>query len=122
MGGWPDNQLMTQATKYNVSYQVVVEGDWELMLRNTSAQTVLINNCVNLLKTTNGAGINLDYEGMPAEYKDEYNTFVANLYKALNPLGKKLSLAVGIDINGWPGGLDDVFFIFSFGWFILYGI
>jgi len=109
MGGWPDNGLMTQANKYNVSYQVVVEGDWELMLRNTSAQTVLINNCVNMLKTTNGGGINLDYEGMPAEYKDEYNTFVANLYKAVHPLGKQLSLAVGIDINGWPGGLDDVF-------------
>jgi spore germination protein YaaH len=107
LGGWPDNALATQAKKYNSSYHVCLVGDWETMLKNTTAQQTLINNAVNLVKTT-GDGVNLDYEGMPEDYKTLYTTFVTNLANALHPLGKKLSLAVAIDINGWPGGLDDV--------------
>jgi len=107
LGGWPDSALATQAKKYNASYQVCLVGDWETMLKNATAQQALINNAVNLLKTT-GDGVNLDYEGMGEDYKSAYTTFVTNLANALHPLGKKLSLAVAIDINGWPGGLDDV--------------
>jgi len=106
-GGWPDNNLATQAKKYNASYHVCLVGDWETMLKNQTAQQTLINNALNLVKTT-GDGVNLDYEGMGADYKSAYTTFVTNLANALHSAGKKLSLAVAIDINGWPGGLDDV--------------
>jgi len=107
-GGYPDTQLASQAKKYNTSYLPVVEGNWEQMLRSTSAQTTLINNCVSLLKSSGGAGVSLDFEGMPPDYKDDYNTFVTNLYNTLHPLGYKVYIAVPIDINGWPGGVDDV--------------
>jgi len=103
--GWPDSQLNTQCSKYNVSYQVCISGDWRTMLKNTTAQQTLINNTVALLKTT-GSGVNLDYEGLTADYRTLYTTFVTDLYNTLHPLGKKVSLAVPIDVKA--AGIDDV--------------
>jgi len=108
MGGFPDTSLQQQLKSHNASYHLCLVGDWEGLLGNTSGQNTLFSNTANVLKNTGAQGVNLDFEGMDSSFRSAYTTFVTNFANYLHNLGFKLSLAVSIDINGWPGGLDDL--------------
>ena len=70
-----------------------------------------INNIVELVEEENYDGIDLDYEGLKPEVKDQFTSFIQRLADNLHSKGKILSVTVQAkknDNNTWrgPGAMD----------------
>lgn len=70
-----------------------------------------IENIVKLVEEENYDGIDLDYEGLKPEVKDQFTSFVQKLAENLHSKGKILSVTVQAkkdDNNNWrgPGAMD----------------
>ncbi|NQU99796.1 MAG: fibronectin type III domain-containing protein [Parcubacteria group bacterium] len=70
-----------------------------------------IENIVNLVEEGNYDGIDIDYEGLKPEVKDQFTGFVQKLAENLHSRGKILSVTVQAkkdDNNNWrgPGAMD----------------
>jgi hypothetical protein len=82
------------------------------LLASPQAQQVHIDNLVALAVAQGYAGIDLDYRGVRAEWRDAYSDFVTDLANTLHEQGKMLSVAVealvpSADGGGWDtGGYD----------------
>lgn len=51
-------------------------------------------NLLNILKTNNYKGVNIDIEGIYGSNRNHYTTFLGEIYSALKPLGYTISVSV----------------------------
>ena len=94
------------------NYQAVIDqASLSSLLSDEAAQTAQINDLVSRVGSGGYAGIHLDYQGIPAEQKDAYTTFVANLATALQAQNANLILTLNAPTllaNGaWDTGGQD---------------
>lgn len=64
------------------------------ILNDPQTQTILINNIISTLNAKNYSGVDIDFEYLYPQDKDNYTQFLANLKSSLTPLNKSLSVAV----------------------------
>jgi spore germination protein YaaH len=65
-----------------------------------------VDDLVRLVMAANVDGIDVDYEALPSNIRDEYSSFVTLLASALHARGKSLSITVSAkmsDDDNWPG-------------------
>ncbi len=78
------------------NYQAVVDqASLSSLLADEAAQTQQINDLANRVIEGGYAGIHLDYQGVTAEQKEAYTTFVTNLAGALQARDTNLIITLG---------------------------
>ena len=99
-----EQNLINTARRYNVAPVMVVTNigtsggfDSDLahtILTNMQAQNILINNIIQTLQRKNYYGVDIDFEYIYPEDRQNYVNFLQNLKNQLEPLGYYLSVAV----------------------------
>ena len=75
------------------------------ILSNRELQSILINNIIIVLQDKGYFGVNLDFEYIDPEDKDNYNAFISRLVDRLRPLGYLVTVAVAPKTSGEQQGL-----------------
>ena len=81
------------------------------LLKDKNLIQIHINNIINEVEKENYDGIDIDYENLDSEVKDNFSKFIENLSQALHQKGKILSVTVQAkksnqDTWSGPGALD----------------
>ncbi|MHB8155943.1 MAG: glycosyl hydrolase family 18 protein [Desulfocucumaceae bacterium] len=76
----------------------------------TSSRKRLVDNIVSQIEKNGYDGVNIDLEGIPPQYKNDYNALLSDLSGYLKPRGKLLTVAIPAKTsnNGssWNGAYD----------------
>lgn len=75
------------------------------ILTNEQVQDTLINNVINTLRTKNYTGVDVDFEYIYPENREDYNNFLRKIRSRLQPLGYTLATAVAPKIAADQKGL-----------------
>jgi spore germination protein len=75
------------------------------ILTNESIQDTLIDNVINNMRTKNYTGLDVDFEYIYPENREDYNNFLRKLRSRLEPLGYSLTTAVAPKISADQQGL-----------------
>ncbi|WP_068672068.1 glycosyl hydrolase family 18 protein [Oceanobacillus sp. Castelsardo] len=97
------------------------------VLNNPTVRQNLINNIYNLVSMKGYAGVNIDFEGIMAQDRDMFSTFLSELKNRLGSEGFLLTVAVPPKTNDnipWLRGYDyggigsvvDIIFIMAYDW------
>lgn len=104
------------------------------LLSNEGVQDVLINNIIEVMNAKGYMALDIDFEFIPGQFRDEYVAFVAKTRGRLNELGYQVSVALppktssdqpgllyeGIDYAGLGNAADSVF-LMTYEWGYKYG-
>ncbi|OZU87363.1 sporulation protein [Virgibacillus indicus] len=113
---------ITNLTAYGFSAELTSQ-----TLNNSSTRQNLIDNIFTLVSQKGYAGVNIDFEGMLAEDRDIFSTFLSELGDRLHAAGLLLTIAVppktgenilwyiGYDY-GAIGSVVDFMFIMAYDW------
>lgn len=115
--------VITNLTASGFSSQIVKQ-----VLSSPALRQRLIDNIYNLVKSKNYAGVNIDFELVPVEQRDNFTTFLKALSNRLRPEGLSTSVAVpyktgdnnppynaGYDYGGIGAAVDFVF-LMAYDW------
>lgn len=75
------------------------------ILNDASAQEILINNILSILAGKGFKGLNVDFEYVPSEDREQYNNFLRQLVDRLHPQGYLVSSAVAPKQSSHQKGL-----------------
>jgi spore germination protein YaaH len=94
-----DSRVVTNAQSYGVALMPMVAGvddpvRIEAMLDSQTLRDQHVEALVNLAVTKGYAGLDLDYEHLPASYRDRVTAFVAEFADAMHAHGLEASLTV----------------------------
>lgn len=64
------------------------------LLESSTNRSKFKSNLLNILKTNNYKGVNIDIEGIYSSNRNHYTTFLSEIYAALKPLGYTISVSV----------------------------
>ena len=106
----------------------------ETILGNRAVQDTLIAEIVNMLSRKRYAGVEVDFEYVPAELDEEYVAFVRRLQERLSPLGYEVIVSLspktssdqkgllyeGHDYRGMGEAADGIF-LMTYEWGYAYG-
>lgn len=76
-----------------------------VILNNPSVQEILINNILSLLTAKGYRGLNVDFEYVPSEDREQYNHFLQQLVNRLHPQGYSVSSALAPKLSSDQRGL-----------------
>lgn len=115
IGTLNDESLISAAREMKVAPLMVItnieEGggfDSDLaktILTNESVQETLITNIINNLRNKNYSGLDVDFEYIYPENREDYNNFLRKLNRRLKPLGYSLTTALAPKIAADQQGL-----------------
>ncbi len=104
------------------------------ILTNEQVQETLINNVINNMRTKNYSGLDVDFEYIYPENREDYNNFLRKLKSRLDPLGYSLTTAVApktsaeqkgllYEAHDYPvhGALTDHVIIMTYEWGYTFG-
>jgi spore germination protein len=104
------------------------------ILTNESVQDTLIANVLNNMKAKNYSGLDVDFEYIYPENREDYNNFLRKLKRQLEPLGYSLTTALAPKIaadqkgllyeaHDYPvhGALTDHVILMTYEWGYTYG-
>lgn len=104
------------------------------ILTNESIQDTLINNAINNMRTKGYTGLDVDFEYIYPENRENYNDFLRKLSSRLRPLGYSLTTAVApktsadqkgllYEAHDYPvhGALTDHTILMTYEWGHTYG-
>ncbi|WHH60312.1 glycosyl hydrolase family 18 protein [Petroclostridium sp. X23] len=77
----------------------------QAILTNNEAQETLINNVIEILRTKNYFGLDIDFEYIYPENREDYNNFLRKVVQRLRPLGYTISTALAPKISAGQTGL-----------------
>lgn len=75
------------------------------LLRNPNIQDTLIKNIVNTIQAKGYSGLNIDFEYLYQEDRENYNNFLRKVVDRLRPLGLTVSTALAPKESGDQAGL-----------------
>lgn len=115
-----DAAILTEAKRHRIAPLLVVTNfangnfDTQLVdtiLTNQSIQNTLINNLISVLRSKGYYGVNIDFERISPENRQNYNNFLRKLVAALHPLGYVVSTALApkssdVQTGAWHGAHD----------------
>jgi spore germination protein YaaH len=64
------------------------------LLESSTNRSKFISNLLNILRTNNYKGANIDIEGIYSSDRNYYTTFLSEIYSTLKPLGYTISVSV----------------------------
>jgi len=76
------------------------EVDVQTMITDEKVRTTAINNIVKKILDNNFAGVNIDFELLPPEVKDDFTAFIRDLSKQLKENDKIISVSVFPKLDG----------------------
>ncbi|MDI9509686.1 MAG: glycosyl hydrolase family 18 protein [Bacillota bacterium] len=101
---------------------------------NVEAQNRLIENIVSTMQEKGFIGLDIDFEFIQAEYKEQFISFISNVKNNLQPLGFLTMVALAPKTSGemtgvlyeahdYPaiGAIADIVLIMTYEWGYLYG-
>lgn len=104
------------------------------ILTNEQVQETLINNVISNLRAKNYTGLDVDFEYIYPENREDYNNFLRKLNRRLSPLGYSLTTAVApknaadqkgllYEAHDYPvhGALTDHVIIMTYEWGYTFG-
>ncbi|WP_064092150.1 LysM peptidoglycan-binding domain-containing protein [Rossellomorea aquimaris] len=109
-----DSGLITASYNHNVDPLLVLTnytgGEFNsdlaaTILRSKSLQNTLISSILNKIQTKGYKGLNIDFEYVYPEDRENYNTFLRRVVSALKPKGYSVSTALAPKIKGDQKGL-----------------
>lgn len=109
-----DEQLIRAAREANVAPLMVItnitEGGFSselahTILTNDQVQDTLINNIIQILRTKNYYGLDIDFEYVFPADRQRYNDFLRKVVQRLRPLGYIVVTALAPKISGTQQGL-----------------
>ncbi|MCX7921016.1 MAG: glycosyl hydrolase family 18 protein, partial [Clostridia bacterium] len=94
----PTEQI-TYANKNNIKPMIMLGNDFKgdvakTLLESPVNRQNLINNLLNIIKTNNYRGVNIDLEGVYSSNRDHYTALMSEIYTIFNPLGYTVSVSV----------------------------
>ncbi|NLK03878.1 MAG: LysM peptidoglycan-binding domain-containing protein [Clostridiales bacterium] len=106
----------------------------QAMFVNVEAQNRLIENIVSTMQEKGFIGLDIDFEFIQAEYKEQFISFISNVKNNLQPLGFLTMVALAPKTSGemtgvlyeahdYPaiGAIADIVLIMTYEWGYLYG-
>lgn len=98
-----------------------------IVLTSPEKRERLLNNIVNLVRSKNYTGVNIDFERLQEDERDRYSSFLMDLGNRLRPQGFTTSAAVPAKTSdavpwlkaydyGSIGAAVDLFFIMAYDW------
>jgi spore germination protein len=75
------------------------------VLISTDVQDVLIDNIITTMRNKGYFGLNIDFEYVPREDRERYNSFLQRTVERLHPLGYSVSTAIAPKISAQQQGL-----------------
>ncbi|MGE4354328.1 MAG: LysM peptidoglycan-binding domain-containing protein [Oscillospiraceae bacterium] len=75
------------------------------ILTNDQIQTTLINNIIAVMQQKDYYGLNVDFEYLYPEDRQNYNDFISKVVNALRPLGYEVLVALAPKLSGDQRGL-----------------
>lgn len=102
-GLMPSNQI-TYANSKNISPYVLIGNNYDgnvakTLLESASNRQNFVNNLINIIKTNNYKGVNIDIEGIFSYDRSYFTTFMSEIYSSLKPLGYSVTVAVPAKTN-----------------------
>ncbi|MDP4159834.1 MAG: LysM peptidoglycan-binding domain-containing protein [Bacillota bacterium] len=97
-----DTPLMTIT---NIGTSGFNSGVAHAVFNDAAVQEVLINNIVNTLSAKGYKGLNIDFEYVPSEDREQYNRFLQRIVDLLHPLGYSVSSALAPKLSSAQKGL-----------------
>ncbi|MCB0534234.1 MAG: hypothetical protein H6574_23930 [Lewinellaceae bacterium] len=73
----------------------------QTLLTNTLAQQTLIDSLASMLKRRNGDGVNIDFEAVPGENRDDFTRFLIRLSKTLKAQNPAYTITLAIYNVDW---------------------
>ena len=80
--GWNNSSAVDAALasgNTKVTLTVSLFSDHSTFFNSSSAPQNLISSLINLVQTRGAHGVNIDFEGLPSAYKQQFATFMQNL-------------------------------------------
>ena len=110
-----DSELITIAENNNVAPVLLIttltdEGRFSsenaaAVLSSPEATQALADNIIQKLQMRNYFGVDIDFEYIPPEYRDEYTAFIELLHSMAQPLGYKVIVALAPKTSSIQRGL-----------------
>lgn len=99
--GGQQEHVMTLTKKDNIKIIPLINNSKEnnLMLTDPNIRTKAVNNIVNLIARNNYDGVNIDYEYIPPETRDDFTDFIDQLSTKLRSKDKLITISVFPKIN-----------------------
>ncbi|MCL6631233.1 MAG: glycoside hydrolase [Alicyclobacillus herbarius] len=96
-------EVVNYAHQHGISVWALVDNQFRAnlthqVLSSAAIRTRIVNQLVQLVKTENLDGINVDFENLYSADQDNFTKFVGQLHAALAPMHKTLSVDVTTDI------------------------
>ncbi len=115
-----DAAILAEAKQHRIAPLLVVTNfangnfDTQLIdgiLNNVPLQQTIINNMIATMRAKGYYGINVDFERISPENRENYNAFLRRLVAALHPLGYVVSTALApkssdVQTGAWHGAHD----------------
>ena len=73
------------------------------LLESTKNKSNFINNLLSIMKANGYKGVNIDLEGIYVVNRNDYTTFLREVYNKLSPLGYTVSVSVPAKVYDYPG-------------------
>lgn len=115
IGTLDDEPLIAAARAANVAPLMVITNLQEgggfssdiakAILTNEQAQNTLINNVIENMRAKNYSGLDIDFEYIYPENREDYNNFLRKVKSRLDPLGYSLTTAVAPKTSADQQGL-----------------
>jgi len=124
---WRNTKLIPLAHKYGTKVDLTVtnfgQDNNALFLTNPEAQKTLTDSLISLIR--NADGVNIDFEEIPKQNKDNFTKFIVNLSKSLKKANKRFKLTLAIPAVDWTKTFDikaladyvDYFFIMGYDYY-----
>ncbi len=139
-----DNRLLIEAVRFGLKKRMVITPldanerfNNQLVVRLLSDSVMRMKFIDNILETMQVKGygaLDIDFEFIPGEFRDDYVAFISEVRERLSPLGYSVSVAVppkisddqpgllyeGIDYKG-IGSVADTVFLMTYEWGYKFG-
>lgn len=105
------DRLIEVARSYGVKVVLVIvnfdSNSLSTLLSSSSARANAISNIVRTVKAGGGDGVNIDFEGLKRENKEDFVLFIGALREALNrELGEDAHLSIATPAVDWSDSYD----------------
>ena len=107
LSGTAPTNLIEYANNNCINSNLMISNNFDAviakqLLESSTNRKNLKNNILNLLKTNNYNGVNIDIENIPASCRDQFTALIIEIYSELKPLGYTVSVAVQAKVYDSP--------------------
>lgn len=105
---WSTSAAVTAAISNgsNAHFCATLFSSHSTFLGSSTAQQTFITNCINLLNTRGGKGVNIDFEGMGASNAAGFTAFIQNLSTQLKNANPNYEVSIALYAVDWSSVFD----------------